>query len=175
ALLCPDQAGSRLRRLRARLRHHGLRVPGGDQAGSNNPMLDQPLIDFYSGHQVREGANEPMVTVPLNDTIGYEGGIVTWIDSLAGERPFGNDLDPTLNLDILEVCFRNLSRWQILHTPQRLDTLQRIIGFQKRLVASGAFTDSRSHIYYLPELYCAYFGRCYGAFIALPPAARLMI
>ena len=145
------------------------------QAGSEAPMLDQPLIDFYSGHQVREGANEPMVTVPLNDSIDYEGGIVTWIDSLAGERPFGNDLDPTLNLDILEVCFRNLSRWQILHTPQRLDTLQRIIGFQKRLVASGAFTDSRSHIYYLPELYCAYFGRCYGAFIALPPAARLMI
>ena len=142
------------------------------QAGSNNPMLDQPLIDFYSGYQVREGANEPMVTVPLNDNIGYEGGIVTWIDSLAGERPFGNDLDPTLNLDILEVCFRNLSRWQILHTPQRLDTLQRIIGFQKRLVASGAFTDPRSHIYYLPELYCAYFGRCYSAFIALPMAAR---
>ena len=42
-------------------------------------------------------------------------------------------------------------------------------------MASGAFTDPRSHIYYLPELYCAYFGRCYGAFIALPPAAQLMI
>ena len=26
------------------------------QAGSDDPMLDQPLIDFYSGHQVREGA-----------------------------------------------------------------------------------------------------------------------
>ena len=53
--------------------------------------------------------------------------------------------------------------------------MHRIIGFQKRLVASGAFTNPRSHIYYLPELYCAYFGRCYAAFIALPPAAQQAI
>jgi hypothetical protein len=113
--------------------------------------------------------------VPLNDHIDYDGGVVTWIDNLAGERPFGNDLDPTLNLDILEVSFRKLSRWKVLETPQRLDTVHRILGFQKRLAASGAFTDPRSHIYYLPELYCAYFGRCYAAFIALPPAARQAI
>jgi hypothetical protein len=110
--------------------------------------------------------------VPLNDNIDYEGGVVTWIDNLAGERPFGNDLDPTLNLDILEVSFRNFKRWKIMETPARLQTLQRIVGFQRRLAASGAFTDPRSHIYYLPELYCAYFGRCYAAFIALPPAAQ---
>ena len=136
------------------------------QAGSTDPILDQPLLDFYAGYQVQSGANEPLVTVPLNDNIDYEGGIVTWIDNLAGERPFGNDLDPTLNLDVLEVSFRNLRAWQILETPQRLETLQRIIGFQRRLVASGAFTNPRSHIYYLPELYCAYFGRCYAAFRA---------
>jgi len=115
------------------------------------------------------------VTVPLNDNIDYDGGIVTWIDNLAGERPFGNDLDPTLNLDVLEVSFRNLARWQVLETPQRLQTVQRIIGFQKRLALSGAFRSPRSHIYYLPELYCAYFGRCYAAFMALPPAARRAI
>ena len=40
--------------------------------------------------------------MPLNDNIDYEGGVVTWIDNLAGERPFGNDLDPTLNLDAVE-------------------------------------------------------------------------
>ena len=142
------------------------------QAGSDDPILDQPLLDFYAGYQVGGGANEPRVTVPLNDNIDYDGGVVTWIDNLAGERPFGNDLDPTLNLDILEVSFRNLARWKILETPARLETVQRIIGFQKRLAASGAFTDPRSHIYYLPELYCAYFGRCYAAFIALPPAAQ---
>jgi hypothetical protein len=115
------------------------------------------------------------VTVPLNDNIDYDGGVVTWIDNLAGERPFGNDLDPTLNLDILEVSFRNCVRWQIIETPQRLETLQRILGFQRRLVASGAFTDPRSHIYYLPELYCAYFGRCYAAFLALPSSAQQAI
>jgi hypothetical protein len=145
------------------------------QAGSDDPILDQPLLDFYAGYQVGGGDNEPLVTVPLNDNIDYEGGVATWIDNLSGERPFGNDLDPTLNLDILEVSFRNCSRWKILETPQRLATLQRIIGFQRRLAASGAFTDPRSHIYYLPELYCAYFGRCYAAFIALPVAARQAI
>ena len=87
------------------------------QAGSTDPILDQPLLDFYRGYQVREGANEPRVTVPLNDNIDYEGGVVTWIDNLAGDRPYGNDLDPTLNLDILEVSFRNLKRWKILETP----------------------------------------------------------
>jgi hypothetical protein len=145
------------------------------QAGSQDPILSQPLLDFYAGYQVRGLANAPLVTVPLNDNIDYDGGVATWIDNLAGERPFGNDLDPTLNLDILEVSFRHLDRWRVVETPQRLDTLHRIIGFQRRLVASGAFSDPRSHIYYLPELYCAYFGRCYAAFIALPAAARAAI
>ena len=145
------------------------------QAGSTDPILDQPLLDFYAGYQVQEGANEPLVTVPLNDNIDYEGGIATWIDNLAGERPYGNDLDPTLNLDVLEVTFRNLARWQVLETPLRLATVQRIIGFQLRLAQSGAFADPRSHIYYLPELYCAYFGRCYAVFRALPAAARRAI
>jgi hypothetical protein len=142
------------------------------QAGSTDPILDQPLLDFYAGYQVDGATNEPRVTVPLNDNIDYDGGVVTWIDNLAGERPYGNDLDPTLNLDILEVSFRNLARWKVIETPQRLKTVQRIIGFQKRLVQTGAFANPRSHIYYLPELYCAYFGRCYAAFIALPAAAR---
>jgi hypothetical protein len=145
------------------------------QAGSSDPILEQPLLDFYSGYQVRSGDNEPRVTVPLNDNIDFEGGIATWIDNLGGERPFGNDLDPTLNLDVLEVSFRNLVRWKVLETPQRLETVQRIIGFQKRLAQSGAFAEPRSHIYYLPELYCAYFGRCYAAFMALPSAARQAI
>ena len=99
------------------------------QAGASDPILDQPLLDFYAGYQVRAGANEPRVTVPLNDNIDYEGGVVTWIDNLAGDRPYGNDLDPTLNLDILEVSFRNLTRWKIIETPPRLETVHRIIGF----------------------------------------------
>src|SRR3954469_11888450 len=145
------------------------------QAGADDPILEQPLVDFYAGYQVRAGSNAPRVTVPINDNIDYEGGIATWIDSLKGERPYGNDLDPTLNLDILEVSFRNLARWKVLETPARLATVHRIIGFQKRLAASGAFANPRSHIYYLPELYSAYFGRCYAAFLALPAAAQRAI
>jgi hypothetical protein len=150
-------------------------ISAATQAGSDDPMLNQPLVDFYAGYQVRAGSNEPRVTVPLNDGIDYEGGIATWIDSLAGERPFGNDLDPTLNLDVLEVSFRNLARWQILEMPRRLDTIRQIVAFQHRLVSSGSFTNPRTHIYYLPELYCAYFGRCYAAFMLLPAAARRAI
>ena len=142
------------------------------QAGRDDAMLDQPLPDFYAGYQVRGGANEPKVTVPINDNIDYEGGIVTWIDNINGDRPYGNDLDPTLNLDVLEVSFRNLVRWKILETPQRLELLRGIVNFQRNLAASGAFADPRSHIYYLPELYCAYFGRCYAVFKSLPLAAR---
>lgn len=145
------------------------------QAGSTDPILDQPLLDFYRGYQVRAGANEPRVTVPLNDNIDYDGAVVTWIDNIKGERPYGNDLDPTLNLDILEVAFRNLSRWKILETPSRLETVHRIIAFQRRLAEGGAFTNPRSHIYYLPELYSAYFGRCYAAFVALPVSAQRAI
>jgi hypothetical protein len=145
------------------------------QAGSRDPILNQPMLDFYAGYQVREGDNEPRVTVPLNDNIDFDGGIVTWIDNLAGERPFGNDLDPTLNLDVLDVSFRNLERWKVLQTPSRLNTLQRIVGFQLRLAESGAFANPRSHIYYLPELYCAYFGRCFAAFRALPQPAQTAI
>ena len=145
------------------------------QAGSTDPILDQPLLDFYAGYQVDGVTNEPRVTVPINDNIDYQGGVVTWIDNLAGDRPYGNDLDPTLNLDILEVSFRNLARWKVIETPQRLKTVHRIIGFQKRLALTGAFANPRSHIYYLPELYCAYFGRCYAAFIALPAVARAAI
>lgn len=145
------------------------------QAGSTDPILDQPLLDFYRGYQVRAGANEPRVTVPINDNIDYDGAVVTWIDNLNGDRPYGNDLDPTLNLDILEVSFRNLARWKILETPSRLETVHRIVAFQRKLAESGAFADPRSHIYYLPELYSAYFGRCYAAFTALPVSAQRAI
>ena len=113
-----------------------------------------------------------MLTVPINDNIEFDGGIVTWIENVNGDRPYGNDLDPTLNLDVLELCFRNCERWKIVETPQRLATVRKIVDFQRRLVETGAFADPRSHIYYLPELYCAYFGRCYAALRALPRAQQ---
>ena len=138
------------------------------RSGSQEPMLDQPLIDFYAGYQVGQRDCRDMLTVPINDTIEFDGAILTWIENLDGVRPFGNDVDPTLNLDVLDACFRHCERWRITQTPRRLATVQRIILFQKRLVDSGAFTNPRSHIYYLPELYCAYVGRCYAALRALP-------
>jgi hypothetical protein len=110
--------------------------------------------------------------VRLNDNIEFEGGVATWLENVSGDRPFGNDLDPTLNLDVLEVSFRNHARWQIAENPRRLEMLRGVVRFERRLAQSGAFADPRSHIYYLPELYCAYFGRCYAAFRAMPQATR---
>jgi hypothetical protein len=142
------------------------------QYGVQDPMLEQPMLDFYAGYQVGSGNNRHAPTVAINDNIDFEGGVVTWIENAAGDRPFGNDLDPTLNLDVLELAFRNHARWRIIDDPRRLAMLQRIIRFQARLAESGQFANPRSHIYYLPELYCAYFGRCWEAFRALPPASR---
>jgi hypothetical protein len=145
------------------------------QAGSTAAILDQPTIDFYGDYQVGNRNRDHLPTVSINDTIDYEGAIATWIESADGAKPFGNDLDPTLNLDVIEVSLRNLDRWRILETPSRLDTLQRIIRFQRRIVENGGFADPRSHIYYLPELYCAYVGRCWAVFKALPADRRAAI
>jgi hypothetical protein len=137
-----------------------------------HPLLDQPLPDFYAEYQVAHKNRRNPPTVTINDHLDLSGGVVTWIENLAGDRPCGNDLDPTLNLDILEVSFLNYDRWRIGQDPRRQRTLREIIRFQSRLVDTGAFADPRSHIYYLPELYCAYVGRCYEAFTSLPSAAR---
>ncbi len=145
------------------------------QFGSQDPILDQPMIDFYAAYQVGPGQTRSPVTVPLNDNIDYEGGVVTWIDNLAGDRPFGNDLDPTLNLDVLEASFRNYDRWQIADSSRRVETISGIVSFHRKLAESGSFADPRAHIYYLPELYCAYFGRCYSALRALPPGAQRLL
>ena len=51
--------------------------------------------------------------------------IATWIDNMAGDRPYGNDLYPTLNLDVLEVSFRNFDRWNS-GEPSRLKTIRRL-------------------------------------------------
>jgi hypothetical protein len=145
------------------------------QFGADDKILAQPLIDFYAGYQVGHGNTRFPPTVAINDNIDYDGAVVTWIENGSGEQPFGNDLDPTLNLDVLEVSFRNHARWGIADDPRRLKTLQGIVRFQDRLAASGAFADPRAHIYYLPELYCAYFGRCHAAFRALPAATQAAI
>jgi len=142
------------------------------QYGTQDPMLEQPMLDFYAGYQVGCDNNRHAPSVAINDNIDYDGGVVTWIENAAGERPFGNDLDPTLNLDVLEVAFRNHARWRIVDEAPHLAMLGRVVRFQARLAESGEFANPRSHVYYLPELYCAYFGRCWEAFRAMPRATR---
>jgi hypothetical protein len=171
-----------------RLKHElgfGIYVPDCDttacaisaatRAGSSEPILRYPFIDFFAAYQTGGGDGGLRPTLTLNDHIAYDGGVLTWIENLAGERPYGNDIDPTLNLDVLEVSFRNCERWGVTKDPRRIDALRRMIRFQFALVESGAFADPRSHIYYLPELYCAYFARCHAAFAALPRATQKIL
>jgi hypothetical protein len=145
------------------------------QFGAQDAILDLPLIDFYAGYQFGRGDNRARLTVPINDHIDFDGGIMTWIENRTGDRPFGNDLDPTLNVDVLELCFRNCARWRIVETPRRLAVVRQVVQFLLRLALSGAFAEPRSHVYYLPELYCAYVGRCYAALRALPREAQRAI
>jgi len=147
-------------------------ISAATRAGSGEPILRYPFIDFFAAYQTGGGDDWLQPTLTLNDHVAYDGGVLTWIENLAGERPFGNDIDPTLNLDVLEVSLRNCDRWGIPKDPRRIDALHRMIRFQFALVESGAFADPRSHIYYLPELYCAYFARCHATFAALPPATQ---
>jgi hypothetical protein len=147
-------------------------VSAAAKAGANHPLLVQPLLDLFAEYQVGNGNRRNPPTVAINGHINFDGGVVTWIENLSGDRPYGNDLDPTLNLDILEASFLHHEDWRIVENSHRRRTLQRIIRFQGRLVETGAFANPCSHIYYLPELYCAYFGRCYEAFSALPSTTR---
>lgn len=142
---------------------------------AKDPILNYPFIDLFAAYQSGSGDDRLIPTLTLNDHIAYDGGVLTWLENLAGERPYGNDVDPTLNLDVLEVSFRNQERWGVTKDPRRIEALRRMIRFQFALVESGAFADPRSHIYYLPELYCAYFGRCHAAFAAIPRAAQQIL
>ena len=113
------------------------------QAGSTDPILDQPLLDFYRGYQVRAGANEPRVTVPINDNIDYDGAVVTWIDNLAGDRPYGNDLDPDAQSRHPRSLASAISRagrsWRRRRGWRRCTASSR---FQRKLAESGALQQS---------------------------------
>ena len=165
-LLRPDQAGPRLRHLRAGLRHHRLLVLGGDP-GRLDRSDPRPAAARFLRAATRCATAPTSRRSPCRST--------TTSITRAASSP-GSTISPASGRSATISIRRSIStssksasaicaRWKILETPSRLETVQRIIGFQRRLVDSGAFADPRSHIYYLPELYCAYFGRCYAAFM----------
>ena len=143
------------------------------QAGSDDPILDQPLLDFYAGYQVARRRQR----AAGDGAAQRQHRLRRRRRHLDRQSPPANGRSATTSIRrSISTSSKSVSATASAGRSSRRrsgsHTVQRIIGFQKRLVASGAFTDPRSHIYYLPELYCAYFGRCYAAFIALPPAAQ---
>ncbi len=41
------------------------------QFGSQDAILDQPMVDFYAGYQIGQRSNREMLTVPINDNIDF--------------------------------------------------------------------------------------------------------
>ena len=58
------------------------------------------MIDLFARYRAGGGDGLRKLTLTINDhiTYEYEGGAFTWIENLAADRPFGNEVDPTLNL-----------------------------------------------------------------------------
>ena len=158
ALLRPDQAGSRLRHLRAGLRHHGVLVLGRD-AGRLHRSDPRPaaagFLSRLSGARGRQRAARHGAAERQYRLRGRRRHLDRQSRGRAAlrQRPRSD----AQSRHSRSQSFRNLARWKILETPPRLETVHRIIGFQRRLVESGAFTNPRSHIYYLPELYSRLF------------------
>jgi len=137
------------RHLRARLRHYRLFVLRRDAGGSADPIRRPAAARLYAGYQVDAGANEPRVTVPLNDNIDYAGGIVT--DRQSGGRPAVRQRSrSTLNLDILE-SVPQLRPMQIVGNTAAVETVRKIIDFQRALVGKRRVHRSALAYYYLPN------------------------
>jgi len=73
---------------------HRLRVFRSTQAGSADPILDQPLLDFYAGYQVDAGANEPRVTCRSMTISTMPAGSSPGSTISQANGRSGNDLDP---------------------------------------------------------------------------------
>ena len=114
------------------------------QAGSDDPILEQPLLDFYAGYQVEAGANEPKVTVPLNDKhrLRRRRRLPGSTILPANGRSATISIPPSI-LDILKVSFRNaqpLEDHQDPARPRHPAADHRLS--QPRLVLSGAVLQS---------------------------------
>jgi hypothetical protein len=54
--------------------------------GSEDPILEQSLLDLMVGYQVGNGNHDHLPTVTINDNIEFDGGVVSWIENSAGDR-----------------------------------------------------------------------------------------
>lgn len=132
-------------------------------------ILNYPYVDIYGEYQVGGGNEKNPGTVIFNKHLDYKGAFVTWFekifDSSKGpERPFGNDIDPGLNIDFHESIYLNKDSFKIFEIQKRIETIRKNLNFHYNLVTGGKFGDETSHIYYLPEVYIFLFSRAYCAF-----------
>ena len=128
------------------------------QAGATDPILDQPLLDFYRGYQVREGANEPRVTVPLERQHRLRGRRrhldrqSRWRPALR-QRP-RSDAQSRHSRSQLSATFRAGRSWRRRRGWRRCIASSASSGGWSKAARSA---NPRSHIYYLPELYSRLF------------------
>ena len=173
AVLLPDQAGPRLRHLRAGLRHHRLLVLGGDPGRLDRSDPRPAAARFLCRLPGTDRRQRALVTVPINDNIDYDGGD-RHLDRQPRRRAAvrqrsRSDAEPRHARSQLPQL-RRAGRFS--RRRRGWTTVHRIIGFQR-----GWSRAARSPIRARTSIICrsctrAYFGRCYAAFLALPAAAQ---
>ena len=91
------------------------------QAGSTDPILDQPLLDFYAGYQVGGGGNEPLRHRAAQRQHRLRGRH-RHLDRQPRRRAA---LSATISIRrSISTCSKSASaisrRWKVIETPQRL-------------------------------------------------------
>lgn len=102
------------------------------------------------------GAHSASITI--NHLGAENGGIMTWI----GTNP--NDVDPTVNVNVLTAILKNRERWNLFQRKDILDSMQHTLKMLEEITRTGLFRSERTHIYYLPVVFCNKFGRFYHEF-----------
>ena len=145
------------------------------QAGSTDPILDQPLLDFYAATRCARAPTSRAspcrsTTTSITRAASSPGSTIS--------RASGPTATTSIRRSISTFSKCLSAIWSAGRSWRRRSGWRRCIA---SWASSGGWSKAarsanpRSHIYYLPELYSAYFGRCHAAFMALPDAARQAI
>lgn len=141
-------------------------------------MLAYPWVEIIAEYQVggRYASNLP--TMQLARPLDYDGAVPIWFDkSFPNDEGgiirevLGNEICPGHNMDILDAILLNRRQWRALQ-GENLIFLHKLLDFHHRAFVSGNFRHQSALIYYLPEMYLYYLGRCYHTYLALGAEER---
>lgn len=127
----------------------------------NNPAFLDLILEFQALPGSRHKAR-----ITINGLDPENGGIMTWI----GTRE--NDVDPTVNINVLTSVLRNRTRWNLFERQDFLKSLQHTLNMLVGLVRTGMHEKDRTFLYYLPIVFCVKFARFYHEYDQLSAAEK---